>query len=122
MSNSIRAVRLRGTPLALLFCAGAILSLVAAGASNAAAPNWKVVRPPTVCQRSRCAPPAPTDDARGSIESFVVTLKSLELVSTTGKKVEVLRAPTTVDFAQVIDLEAAVPSGRVPAAITRAPT
>jgi hypothetical protein len=49
------------------------------------------------------------------IQSYLVTLNSLELVSTTGKKVEVLPSPTAVDFAQVIDLEAAVLAGRVPA-------
>ena len=115
MSNSLRAAHLRGIPVALLFCAGALLSIAAAGTSSAAAPNSKSVRPPTVCQRSRCAPPAPTDNTLGTIQSYVVTLKSLELISTTGKKVEVLRAPMSVDFAQVIDLEAAVLSGRVPA-------
>jgi hypothetical protein len=95
----------------LLFCVCVVLGVVVAGASEAA--NR---RPPITCQFSGCrAPTTPPLDAPGTIDSFVVTLKSLQLVSTSGKKAEVLRAPMTVDFAQVINLENAVYAGLVPA-------
>ncbi len=49
------------------------------------------------------------------ILDYEVALKSLELVSTTGVKAEVLSEPMDVDLAQVIDLEDAINTGLIPA-------
>ncbi len=49
------------------------------------------------------------------ILDYEVSLNSLELVSTTGVKAEVLSEPMDVDLAQVIDLEDAINTGLIPA-------
>ncbi|MEJ1962613.1 MAG: hypothetical protein WDO56_14135 [Gammaproteobacteria bacterium] len=41
-------------------------------------------------------------------------MKSLQLVDTTGKKVEVVPSPISIDFAQVLDLDEAVNAGLIP--------
>jgi hypothetical protein len=105
MSHSFQS-----TARAALVAACAMLGVVVAGASQAA--DWRF---PSFCQRTNCRTPAPPpQDASGTLDSFVVTLKSLELVSTTGKKAQILRRPLTVDFAQIVNLEAAVYGGLVP--------
>src|SRR6185312_17243549 len=58
----------------------------------------------------RCVPPPPPPP---KIISYEVTLNSLELVSTTGVKAEVLAEPVDVDLAQVIDLEDAINTGLI---------
>src|SRR5262249_32414517 len=67
------------------------------------------------CRRGTCLPIAsPTTPAPDNFLSYVVTLNSLKLISTTGKKIEVLPIPLNVDLAQTVNLQRAVDSGKVP--------
>jgi hypothetical protein len=59
--------------------------------------------------------PTGTTTVTPKIFSYEVTLNSLELVSSTGVKAEVLSEPMDVDLAQVIDLEDAINTGLIPA-------
>ncbi|HEY4210818.1 MAG TPA: hypothetical protein VGM84_05030 [Steroidobacteraceae bacterium] len=65
------------------------------------------------CGNRRCGVTTPTLPPK--ILSYEVTLNSLELVSTTGVKAEVLSEPMEMDLAQVIDLEDAINTGLIPA-------
>src|SRR5262245_26633572 len=106
MSHSRSSARRNGVARSWLFCACAALGVMVAAASHAGSNSWRFP--------SRTPAPPPVD-APGTLDSFVVKLTSLELISTTGQKAQVLRHPLTVDFAQVINLEAAVYGGLVPA-------
>ena len=62
-------------------------------------------------RKGATAPPAPLPDP---FLSYIVRVKSLQLINTLGEKVEVAPVPISIDFAQVVNLDAAVNEGLIP--------
>ena len=114
----------RGISRALQFIAISLLVVEMTGPGVSGAAN-------SPCGNRRCASTLPiatplstptttsTSTSRTApapkILDYEVSLNSLELVSTTGVKAEVLSEPMDVDLAQVIDLEGAINTGLIPA-------
>lgn len=107
MIDLIRSGRSRGLA-GLVGSVSAILLVSALAADDAAA---------AICRTRHCSPaasPAPAAPAADNFLTYVVTLNSLQLISNTGRKVQVLPAPLQVDLAQTVNLQLAVDSGTVP--------
>jgi len=102
MFDSIRFARARRLARAA-FSFSIALSCALAGESAGAACRY--------CTSTTTTTTTTTPD---NFISYVVTLNSLKLISTTGQKVEVLPIPLNVDLAQTVNLQRAVDSGKVP--------
>jgi hypothetical protein len=117
-SSSLRRILLSlvagGTLLLLAACGSSSMSSTStvSGATGSSTGNTSSTQS---CGSSCGAVLATLTDAPGDFLSYVVSVDSLQLQKADGTSVETVPVPTTVDFAQLVDLTELINAGQIPA-------
>jgi len=120
---SARTLGLRRTLLSLMASAGLLLlvacgnstSMSSTGTTSATTGSGSGTSGTQSCGASCGTMLATMTDAPGDFLSYVVSVDSLQLQKADGATVETVPVPTTVDFAQLVNLTELINAGQIPA-------
>jgi hypothetical protein len=120
---SARTLDLRRTLLSLMASAGLLLlvacgnstSMSSTGTTSATTGSGSGTSGTQSCGASCGTMLATMTDAPGDFLSYVVSVDSLQLQKADGATVETVPVPTTVDFAQLVNLTELINAGQIPA-------
>jgi hypothetical protein len=120
---SARTLDLRRTLLSLMASAGLLLlvacgnstSMSSTGTTSATTGSGSGTPGTQSCGASCGTMLATMTDAPGDFLSYVVSVDSLQLQKADGATVETVPVPTTVDFAQLVNLTELINAGQIPA-------
>jgi hypothetical protein len=103
------------TGLLLLSACGGSTSMSSSGTTGATSGSNSGTSGSQSCSASCGTVMATMTDAPGDFLSYVVTVDSLQLQKASGAAVETVPVPTTVDFAQLVNLTELINAGQIPA-------